>query len=246
MCHLPRLRSSRFDALFDKAPSLVRAWHEASNRMSHSAPTLVDRLTQLLPPQDKGASLRSIGTAAAESQALDAPTATSNGEGTFADLPRSLPKTALAKVRVGHGAVAAQQHSSACIKPCLPCPLQIYVRTLYSHQPPHSQAYACIRGLLGEVDGHVRDWLQYQALWDMSPQAAHDKLGDEVEVGPYGGDGVSCLPRERRARVCVCARVCVGVRMPSCALERGLSLYAYQAAPSFFQSTHRNPTPPQT
>lgn len=55
------------------------------------------------------------------------------------------------------------------------------------HKPIHLyiQAYAAIRGLLGEADAYVRDWLQYQSLWDMSAQAAQDRLGEDLEVCVY-------------------------------------------------------------
>ena len=46
------------------------------------------------------------------------------------------------------------------------------------------QAYQVIETKLQEVDAYVKEWLQYQTLWDMDPQIVFNKLG-ESSIEPW-------------------------------------------------------------
>lgn len=185
VCHLPRLRSSRFGALLLEMPA---------------------------------ASSSSLGKGASSDSATASSAAGAGGEetegqhGTFADLPRSLPKAALAKVRRGCGCLWCQFMRSVVEHKASQDAVQDHHTTKIDNIPynnkhdmvsqdhnrnrqhtyiPYTtttnkptQAYGAIKALVGEADTYVQEWLQYQSLWDMGARAAEARLGEDLEVRP--------------------------------------------------------------
>lgn len=41
-------------------------------------------------------------------------------------------------------------------------------------------AYSAVDTVVDEVTNYVKEWLQYQALWDLQPDHLYGQLGDDV------------------------------------------------------------------
>ncbi|XP_063589419.1 dynein heavy chain, cytoplasmic-like isoform X2 [Penaeus indicus] len=60
---------------------------------------------------------------------------------------------------------------------------QVYRNLLIKLPDEHSYikaAYAAVDAVVDEVTNYVKEWLQYQALWDLQPDHLYGQLGDDV------------------------------------------------------------------
>ncbi|ROT81449.1 Dynein heavy chain, cytoplasmic [Penaeus vannamei] len=60
---------------------------------------------------------------------------------------------------------------------------QVYRNLLIKLPDEHSfikAAYAAVDAVVDEVTNYVKEWLQYQALWDLQPDHLYGQLGDDV------------------------------------------------------------------
>ncbi|CAL4067979.1 unnamed protein product, partial [Meganyctiphanes norvegica] len=64
-------------------------------------------------------------------------------------------------------------------------PVNQEYRTLLNKLPGKKSlhcAYAAVESVLSEVDAYAKEWLQYQALWDLQPDTLYGHLGEDVEL----------------------------------------------------------------
>lgn len=60
---------------------------------------------------------------------------------------------------------------------------QVYKNLLTKLPEKHEfikEAYAAINMVVKDVSNYVKEWLQYQALWDLQPDHLYGQLGDDV------------------------------------------------------------------
>lgn len=60
---------------------------------------------------------------------------------------------------------------------------QVYKNLLTKLPERHTYikaAYKAIEMVVDEVINYVKEWLQYQALWDLQPDHLYGQLGDDV------------------------------------------------------------------
>lgn len=72
---------------------------------------------------------------------------------------------------------------------------------------PHKQevlneAYKVVKTVMDGVAGYVKQWTQYQSLWDLQPEMLQERLGDNLSMW------MNILVELKKARGLVDTQVC--------------------------------------